>query len=72
MTWLMQIFKDLTRRTTSDKILRDKTFNIAKYPKCDGSKKALRTSFPPVTSTNVKVSHQNFLTFSFNPFATLV
>ena len=23
-------FKDLTRRTTSDKILRDKTFNIAK------------------------------------------
>ena len=30
-------FKDLARRTASDKILRDKeTFNIAKYPKCDG------------------------------------
>ena len=26
-------FKDLTRRTTADKILRDKAFNIAKNPK---------------------------------------
>ena len=26
-------FKDLTRRTTTDKILRDKAFNIAKNPK---------------------------------------
>ena len=25
-------FKDLTRRTASDKILRDKTFNIVKKP----------------------------------------
>ena len=29
-------FKDLTRRTTSDKILRDKAFDIAKNPKYDG------------------------------------
>ena len=29
-------FKDLTRRTTSEKILRDKAFNIAKNPKNDG------------------------------------
>ena len=29
-------FKDLTRRTVSDKILRDKAFNIAKNPKYDG------------------------------------
>ena len=29
-------FKDLTRRTASDKILRDKAFHIAKYPKYDG------------------------------------
>ena len=29
-------FKDLKRITASDKILRDKTFNIAKNPKCDG------------------------------------
>ena len=37
MTWLMEILKDLTRRTTaSDKILRDKAFNITKNPKYDG------------------------------------
>ena len=29
-------FKDLTRRTVSDKILRDKTFIIAKNSKYDG------------------------------------
>ena len=28
-------FKDLTRRIASDKILRDKAFNIAKHPKYD-------------------------------------
>ena len=34
-------FKGLTRRTTSDKILRDKTFNIAKNPKYDGYQRGL-------------------------------
>ena len=29
-------FKDLTRRTASDKILRDKAFNIAKISKYGG------------------------------------
>ena len=29
-------FKDLTRRKVSDKILRNKKFNIAKNPKYDG------------------------------------
>ena len=29
-------FKDLSRRTASDKILLDKAFNIAKNPICDG------------------------------------
>ena len=29
-------FKDLTRRTVSGKILRDKEFNTAKNPKYDG------------------------------------
>ena len=29
-------FKDLAKRTASDKILRDKEFNIAKTPKTDG------------------------------------
>ena len=34
-------FKDLTKRTTSDKILHDKAFNIAKNPKCDGYQRRL-------------------------------
>ena len=29
-------FKDLKRRTFSDKVLRDKAFNISKNPKYDG------------------------------------
>ena len=37
-----------------------------------GGKKASPTSFSPVTSTNVGFGPQNFLTFSFHPFATLV
>ena len=32
-------FKDLARRTTSDKVLRDKAFSIAKNPNNDGYKK---------------------------------
>ena len=34
-------FKDLSRRTAPDKILRDKAFNIAKNPKYDGYQGAL-------------------------------
>ena len=34
-------FKDLTRRTASDKILRDKAFDIAKNTKCDGYQRGL-------------------------------
>ena len=34
-------FKDLKRRTVSDKILRDKAFNIAKNSKYDGYKRRL-------------------------------
>ena len=34
-------FKDLTRRTASDKILRDKVFNIAKNQKHDGCQRGL-------------------------------
>ena len=29
-------FKDLARRTASDKVLRDKAFNFTKNPKYDG------------------------------------
>ena len=34
-------FKDFTRRTASDKILRDKSFNIAKHPNCNGYQRKL-------------------------------
>ena len=34
-------FKDLKRRTYSDKVLRDKAFNIAKNPKYDGYQRGL-------------------------------
>ena len=34
-------FKDLTRRTTSDKVFRDKAFNIGKNPKYDGYQRGL-------------------------------
>ena len=34
--------------------------------------KASPTSFSTVTSTSGKFSLENFLTFGFNPFATLV
>ena len=34
-------FKDLTKRTASDKILCDKAFDIAKNPKYDGYKRGL-------------------------------
>ena len=34
-------FKKLARRTVSDKILRDKAFNIAKNPKYDGYQREL-------------------------------
>ena len=34
-------FKDLTGRTVSDKVLRDKAFNIAKNPKYDGYQRRL-------------------------------
>ena len=48
---------------------RDPFFN----PIQDGGQKAPPpTHFSPVTSTNVGISPKDFLTFSFNPFATLV
>ena len=34
-------FKDLARRTASDKVLRDKAFNIVKNPKYDGYPRGL-------------------------------
>ena len=34
-------FKDLPRRTASDKVLRDKRFNVAKSQKYDGCQRGL-------------------------------
>ena len=34
-------FKDLTKRTAADKVLRDKAFNITKDPKYDGHQRRL-------------------------------
>ena len=36
-----------------------------------GAQKGPPTSFSPVTSTNAGFGPENFLTFCFNPFATL-
>ena len=38
-------FKDLTRRTASDKILHDKAFRIAKNLKYDGYQRSLASVF---------------------------
>ena len=37
-----------------------------------GEQKGRPTSFSSVTSANIRISPQNFLTFSFNLFATLI
>ena len=37
-----------------------------------GAKRSPYQFFSPVTSTNLRVSPQNFLTFSVNPFSTLM
>ena len=38
-------FKDLKRRKFSDKVLRDKAFNIARNPKYDGYQRSLASIF---------------------------
>ena len=48
-------FKDLIRRTFSDKVLRDKTFNIAKNPKYDGYQRGLASMFYKFLTEGLKV-----------------
>ena len=43
--WPEHSFKDLPRRTTSDKLLRNKVFNIAKNSKYDGYQRDLAAMF---------------------------
>ena len=49
-------FKDLTRRTASDKILLDKAINFAKNTKCDGQQRGIASTaykfFDKKTSVN--------------------
>ena len=48
-------FKDLARRTASDKVLRDKAFNIVKNPKYDGINEDLLLWFINVLIKSLKV-----------------
>ena len=54
-------FKDLPRRTTFDKVLRDKAFNNAENPKYDGYQRSL-------TSMTVCFYH---VTYAFQSESTL-
>ena len=61
-------FKDLKRRTASDKILRDKAFNIAKNPKYDGYQRGLASMVYKLfdkkskgSGVNIEVKHNEQL-----------
>ena len=41
MIWLTEILNDLLRGIASDKVLRDKAFNLAKNPKYDEYQRGL-------------------------------
>ena len=63
-------FKHLNKRTAADTILRDKAFNIAKYPKHDGYQRGLAsmvyTFFDEKTSgsgiKNLNISNKELAT----------
>ena len=48
-------FNDLKRRTLSDKVLRDKPFNIAKNPKHDGYQRGLASMVYKFLIKSIKV-----------------
>ena len=52
-------FKDLKRRTFSDKVLRDKAFNISKNPKYDGYQRGLASMVYKFFDKNSKGSGVN-------------
>ena len=61
-------FKDLERRTASDKVLRNKAFNIAKNPKYDGYQRGLASMVykffdkkSKVGRVNIEVKHNKQL-----------
>ena len=66
-------FKDLKRRTFSDKVLRDKAFNIAKNPKYDGYQRGLASMFYKFfdkkskgNGVNIEVKHNEQLAKEFH------
>ena len=52
-------FKDLKRRTASDKFLRDKAFNIANNPKYDGYQRGLASMVYEIFDKKSKGSGAN-------------
>ena len=64
-------FKDLARRTTSDKVLRNKAFNIAKNPKYDGYQRGhapmvynffdIKTSGTALNLCKIKILQMKFI-----------
>ena len=62
-------FKDLARRTASDKVLRDKAFNIAKNPKYDGYQRGLASMVYKVFDKKSKGSGINTEVKSSEQFA---
>ena len=68
----MKVIKILSKEVNYETYAKKNTCAIHINPIQDGVwVKRPPTTFPPETSTNVGISSQNFLTFSFNPFATL-
>ena len=49
-------FKDLARRTASDKVLREKAFNITKNPNYDGYQRGLASMVCLIKNMRVVVS----------------
>ena len=45
-------FKDLSRKTVADKVLRDKAFNTTKNPKYDGYQRGLASMFYKFSDKN--------------------
>ena len=52
-------FKDIARRTASDKVLREETFNIAKNPKYDGYQTGLTSMVYKFIDRKAKGSGDN-------------
>ena len=52
------------------KVMKDFLYELSLF-RIEGGRGGMG-SFSPVASTNVEISPQNFLSFSFNPFTTLV